>query len=155
MSIKALVLYHSQEHGNTKVMAEAVAAGLKEGGCDVEMFNTNEGRYDIKKFSTYKCVAIGSPDYYSYIAGGLKMFIDDHYIADVNNKMQGLKEKPFVLFCTHGGGGRVKEIMPRLFGRIGTQVGEVIDCMGKPDANIQKKCRELGNKLVEEVKKRK
>lgn len=150
---KALVLYHSQEYGNTRVMAEAVAAGLKDGGCDVDMFNTNDGRFDINNFPAYNCVAIGSPDYYSYIAGGLKMFMDDHYIADVRRGLKDLTDKPFILFCTHGGGGSVKEVMPRLFSRIGTQVGEIISCMGRPDANTQKKCRDLGKKLAEVAKK--
>ena len=69
---KALVLYHSQEHGNTAEMAEAVAEGLRAEGCEVDSFNTNDGRFDVTRFPKYDCVAFGSPDYYSYIAGGLK-----------------------------------------------------------------------------------
>jgi hypothetical protein len=38
--------HHSQEFMNTARMAEAVAEGLLEAGCEVELFNTNEGRYD-------------------------------------------------------------------------------------------------------------
>ena len=45
--VKALVLYHSQEFGNTAAMAEAVAEGLQDAGCEVDLFNTNEGRFDI------------------------------------------------------------------------------------------------------------
>ena len=74
---KALVIYHSQEFGNTAAMAQAVAEGLKAAGCEVDMFNTNDGRFDITRFPQYDCAAIGSPDYYSYIAGGLKTFMDD------------------------------------------------------------------------------
>ena len=44
------------------------------------------------------CAAFGSPDYYSYVAGNLKQFMDDHYIADVRKGMQGLKGKPYALF---------------------------------------------------------
>ena len=117
--VKALVLFHSQEHMNTAQMAEAVAEGLREAGCEVDLFNTNDGRYDIAEFPQYDCVAFGSPDYYSYVAGGLKMFMDDHYIADVRKGMQGLKGKPYALFCSHGGGGRVREVMVSLFKRIG------------------------------------
>ena len=47
----------------------------------------------------------GTKGYYSYVAGNLKQFMDDHYIADVRKGMQGLKGKPYVLFyacsCTH------------------------------------------------------
>jgi hypothetical protein len=43
-------------------MAEAVAEGLKEAGCEVDLFNTNEGRFDITQFPQYDCAAFGSPD---------------------------------------------------------------------------------------------
>ena len=80
---KALVLYHSQEFGNTGAMAEAVAEGLRTAGYETTLFNTDEGRYDVTQFPQYDCVAFGSPDYFSYIAGGLKTFMDDHYVHDV------------------------------------------------------------------------
>ncbi len=62
---KAIVLYHSQEYGNTAAMAEAVAEGLRAKGCEITLFNTNEGRYDVTEFPQYDCAAFGSPDYYS------------------------------------------------------------------------------------------
>ena len=51
--VKALVLYHSQEFGNTAAMAEAVAEGLQDAGCEVDLFNTNEGRFDVTQFPQY------------------------------------------------------------------------------------------------------
>jgi multimeric flavodoxin WrbA len=98
---KALVLFHSQAFGNTAPMAEAVAEGLREAGCEVDLFNTNDGRYDVTHFPQYDCAAFGSPDYYSYVAGNLKQFMDDHYIANVRKGMQELKDKPYVLFYSH------------------------------------------------------
>ena len=148
---KALVLYHSQEYGNTNEMAKAIADGLKESGCVVDLFNTNDGRFDITRFPQYDGIAIGSPDYYSYIAGGLKMFIDDHYIYDVRKKLKGLRDKPFVLFYSHGGGGRVKDIMPRIFNRIGTLVGEPVGSMGRPDQNIIEMCKALRRELAKAI----
>jgi len=148
---KALVLYHSQEFGNTAEMARAIADGLMEGGCMVDLFNTNDGRYNVTRFPQYDCVAFGSPDYYSYIAGGLKVFMDDHYIFDVHNKLKGLRNKPFVLFYSHGGGGNVKDIMPRIFSRIGTLVGEPVGCMGRPDKNVLERCKALGRELAKAV----
>jgi len=94
--------------------AEAVAEGLRDAGCEVDLFNTNEGRYDMTRLPQYDCVAIDSPDYYSYIVGRLKMFMDDHYIYDVRKGLKGLKDRPYVLFYSHGGGGRVKDNM-RIF----------------------------------------
>ena len=144
---KALVLYHSQDFGNTGKMAQAVADGLRNSGCEVDLFNTNDGRLDITRFAQYDCVAFGSPDYYSYIAGGLKVFLDDHFIADVRRKTPGLREKPFALFVSHGNTGKVKELMPKLFARIGMQVGELVWCTRTPDEGTLAKCRELGREL--------
>lgn len=146
--VKALVLYHSQEFGNTGFMAEAVAEGLRSSGCDVDLFNTDEGRYDITLFPQYDCVAIGSPDYYSYIAGGIKTFMDDHYIYDVRKGLEGLKDKPYVLFYSHGGGGRVIDTMQRIFQRIGTLIGEPVGSRGKPDTEALELCKTLGKKLA-------
>jgi len=33
--VKALILFHSQDYGNTGMMADAVAEGLREAGCEV------------------------------------------------------------------------------------------------------------------------
>ena len=148
---KALVLYHSQEFGNTAAMAEAVAEGLRAAGCEVDNFNTNDGRFDVTRFPQYDCAAFGSPDYYSYIAGGLKTFMDDHYIYDVRKGLTGLREKPYVLFYSHGGGGRVKETMERIFRRVGTLVGEPVGSRGRPDKQVLESCRALGKELGETI----
>jgi flavorubredoxin len=148
---KALVLYHSQEFMNTAPMAVAVAEGLREAGCEVDLFNTNEGRFDIIQFPQYDCAAFGSPDYYSYVAGNLKQFMDDHYIADVRQGMQGLKDKPYVLFYSHGGGGRVVDAMKRIFRRVGTLVGEPVASRGYPSPRVLEECRALGKMLGEIV----
>ena len=145
---KALVLYHSQEFGHTADMAQAVAEGLREGGYTVDLFNTNDGRFDVAGFPQYDCVAFGSPDYYGYIAGGLKTFMDDHYISDVHKKLKGLRNKPFAAFYSHGGGGNVKDVMPRIFGRIGRLVGEPVGCMGRPNKKVLEACKALGRELA-------
>ncbi|HUV45025.1 MAG TPA: flavodoxin domain-containing protein [Dehalococcoidales bacterium] len=149
--VRALVLYHSQEFGNTAAMAKAVAEGLRELGCEVDLFNTDDGRFDVTQFPKYDCVAFGSPDYYSYIAGGLKTFMDDHYIYDVRKGLEGLKEKPYALFYSHGGGGRVIDAMLRIFRRVGTLTGEPVGSRGKPDPEVLEECRTLGRELAEAV----
>jgi flavorubredoxin len=65
--------------------------------------------------------------------------------------MQGLKGKPYALFCSHGGGGRVREVMPRLFTRIGTQVGELVASLRRPSPEVLEQCRALGKALAESV----
>ena len=103
--MKALIIYHSQQHGNTGKMAEAVAEGFGEGAT---LWNTNDERFDVTKVPEYNCIAVGTPDYFSYMAGTLKTFMDDIYIAE-RKGVKGITGKPVGLFFSHGGGGRAKE----------------------------------------------
>jgi flavorubredoxin len=145
-----LILYHSQEYGNTAAMAQAVAEGARVAGADVTLVNTNERRLDIDLYRRFDAVAFGSPDYYSYVAGGLKVFVDDWYIARRSDP-QGLENKPYGLFYSHGGGGRVRGPFQQLFGRMGSQVGQTIESYGRPNDAVLEACRELGQKLAEAV----
>ena len=149
-----LVLYHSQEYGNTEAMAEAVADGARSAGAKVTLVNTNEKRLDIEQFRRFDVVAFGSPDYYSYIAGGLKVFVDDFYIARKTNR-QGLEDKPYGLFYSHGGGGRVREPFEKLFSmmKLGAKIGETIESNGSPNSKVLEECRELGKQLVGKIEK--
>jgi multimeric flavodoxin WrbA len=149
--VKALVLYHSQEFGNTGLMAKAVAEGLRSAGCDVNTWNTDEGRYDVTEFPKYDCVAIGTPDYYSYVAGGLKTFMDDFYVHEVRKGLKGLRDKPYALFYSHGGGGRVKNALG-VFKRVGRLIGDPVGCCKAPDEATLMNLRALGVELAEAVK---
>ncbi|HHN46506.1 MAG TPA: FprA family A-type flavoprotein [Planctomycetes bacterium] len=150
--MKALVLYHSQEAGNTAAMADAVAEGLRSAGAHVALHNTNDARFDVEEFAQYDCVAIGSPDYYSYVAGGLKMFLDDHHIASEIKGMPRLKDKPYALFYSHGGGGKVKKPLEDLFKRIGKKVGDTVESKGKPEGKVLETCKALGAQLAAAVR---
>jgi len=145
-----LVLYHTQEHGNTGAMAEAVAEGARGAGADVTLVNTNETRLDLDTYRTFDAVAFGSPDYYSYIAGGLKVFLDDWHIAKQSNP-GGLTGKPYALFYSHGGGGKVRGPLEKLFAGAGTQVGQTVESKGAPDAAVLAACRQLGADLANAV----
>ncbi len=149
-----IVLYHSQEFGNTLAMAEAIAEGAKASGVEVTLINTNEKRFDVEQFRNFDAVAFGSPDYWGYIAGGLKVFVDDFYIARKSNR-QGLIDKPYGLFYSHGGGGTVLRPFEDLFNlmRIGSKVGKTIESYGKPDNSVLKECHELGRQLAETTKR--
>jgi flavorubredoxin len=73
------------------------------------------------------------------------------HIADVRKGMQGLKGKPYALFCSHGGGSRVREVMVSLFRRVGTQVGPPMASRGRPSPQVLEQCRVLGKALGESV----
>jgi multimeric flavodoxin WrbA len=145
-----LVLYHSQEYGNTAAMARAIGEGARAAGADVTLVNTNEQRLDPEQYRDFDAVAFGSPDYWSYIAGGLKVFIDDWYIAR-KSSCRGLEGKPYGLFYSHGGGGRVRGPLEELFGRMGWQVGETIESYGRANRAVLDTCHELGRKLADAV----
>jgi NAD(P)H dehydrogenase (quinone) len=143
-----LILYHSQEYGNTAAMAEAIGEGARVAGAEVTLVNTNEKRLDVEQYRRFDAVAFGSPDYYSYIAGGLKVFVDDWYIAGKSNR-QGLEDKPYGLFYSHGGGGAVRGPFEELFSRMGSQVGKTIESYLRPNDTVLAACRELGRQLAD------
>lgn len=144
-----LVLYHSQEHGNTRAMAEAVAEGARAAGATVSLVNTNETRVGMDVYRRADAVAFGTPDYFSYLAGGLKMFLDDWLIAKRKpGGGEGLDGKPYALFYSHGGGGKVREPMETLFKRVGSKVGTTVESRGAPDAKTLDACRALGREIA-------
>ena len=71
---KVLVVYHSLG-GNTRMMAQAIAEGARTvSGATVEVKTGLEAI--AEDLLGCDAVALGSPDYFSYIAGGLKDFFD-------------------------------------------------------------------------------
>lgn len=146
-----LVLYHSQEHGNTKAMAKSVAEGAKAAGAKVTLVNTDQARMDLEAYRKFDAVAFGTPDYYSYIAGGLKVFLDDWYIAKQADPKR-LDGKRYALFYSHGGGGAVRGVFEKLFACMGTKVGETVESCGRPGAAILGTCKKLGEQLAKSVK---
>jgi multimeric flavodoxin WrbA len=145
---KIIVIYHSQQYGNTKILAEALAEGVREAGGEVNLINTNERRVTLEEFLSSDALAIGTPDYFSYVAGTIKTFFDDIYLWDQSGKP--VKGKPAVFFCSHGGGGgKVKQPFESLAHRFFQQVGETVSS-GRPISDgAKKKCRELGKELIQ------
>jgi multimeric flavodoxin WrbA len=150
---KIIVIYHSQQFGNTKVLAEALAEGVREVGAEVNLINTNERRVTLEEFLAADAVAIGTPDYFSYVAGTIKTFFDDIYLWDQSG--ESVKGKAAVLFCSHGGGGgKVRQPFESLTHRFFQQVGETVTS-GRPISDeAKKKCHRLGKELVKDLDKR-
>jgi len=146
-----LVLYHSQEYGNTALMAEAVAEGARSAGADVTPINANERRITLDEYRAFDAVAFGTPDYFSYFAGTMKVFLDDWYIAKKTNPAR-LSDKPYALFLSHGGGGRAKQPFEDLFKQMGTKVGNTVISTGRPTPATLEACRALGRQLAQAVR---
>ena len=150
---KIIVIYHSQQYGNTKILAEALAEGAREAGAEVSLINTNERRLTLEEFLATDAVAIGTPDYFSYVAGTIKTFFDDIYLWDQSGK--SVKGKPAVLFFSCGGGGKVKQPFESLVQRFFQQVGETVGSERPISNEAKKKCLTLGKELVKNLSHRK
>ena len=148
---KILVIYHSQQFGNTRMLAEALAVGVREAGADADLINTNEHRITMKEFMSADAVALGTPDYFSYVAGTIKTLFDDIYLWDRAGEQ--VKGKPAVLFLSHGGGGRVREPLNSFAQRFFTKVGETAEFQRPIDEDAKRACHELGKQLVGSLNK--
>ncbi len=143
---KILVVYHSQQFGNTKELAEALAEGSREAGAEVELVNTNERRITLEEFMAADGVALGTPDYFSYLAGTIKSLFDDMYLWDQSG--QPVKGKRAALFFSHGGGGKVREPFEYLARRFFHQVGETLESKRPVSDEAKKKGQALGKELA-------
>jgi multimeric flavodoxin WrbA len=101
-----MVMYHSGT-GNTRKLAELVADGARSvKGTEVKLVAA--GELNLAEAAKADGYAIGSPDYFSYVAGEVKAFFDK-ILND--GRFTG---KPYVGFGTHGGGGKVLGVLETL-----------------------------------------
>ena len=147
---KIMFIYHSQQFGDTKTLAEALAEGVRESGAEIESLSSNERRITLNELLTADGVALGTPDYYSYVAGTIKTFFDDLYLWDKSG--ESVKGKPAALFFSHGGGGRVREPFEYLTGRFFEQVGKTVESRRPSSEEAKDQCRALGKELVKRLK---
>jgi flavorubredoxin len=140
---KILIIYHSQT-GNTEAMAKAIAEGGEKARATVTLKKAVDAGVD--DLLNCDAVVIGTPNYFSYMAGMVKDFFDRVW-ATVREQMAN---KPYALFGSYGGGGMpaiesVEKIceglgMKRMYDSIGVQ--------RQPTAENLKACKELGGKLA-------
>ena len=142
-----MVIYYSKT-GNTRKMAELVAEGAgQDGAHSVQLVDVQDLESD--DLLAADGFAFGSPDYYTYIAGHLKVIFDDV----LRNKPQ-LKGKPFVGFVSHGGGGGALESLENLAQAkvIGLKkVAQGLKCKEAPEGADAEACRQLGVALAKAV----
>jgi NAD(P)H dehydrogenase (quinone) len=149
---KVLVIFHSQRAGNTKALAEAVADGIKKAGADAELLNTNERRVTKDEFLSADAFAIGTPDYFSYIAGTIKTLFDDIYLWDLAD--EPVKGKPAVFFISHSGGGRARDSLESFARKLFEKVGETVECEPPVGEKAKRAAFKLGKELVSSITER-
>jgi multimeric flavodoxin WrbA len=143
---KILVVYHSQS-GHTKKMAERVAkgAGSIKG---VEVVLNRAADTTLNDFLACDGIAIGSPEYFGYMAGMIKDLFDRTY-----DEARGRKEifkKPYVLFISAGNDGRgaLTAIERILIGYQFKKVYEPVVARGDIDEGILARCEEMGKTIA-------
>ena len=139
-----LVVFHSQS-GNTGAAAEAVAQGARDvSGTEVVL----KEALAATKEDLLSCdaLAVGTPDYFSYMAGGLKDFFDRTYYPTQGS----VTEKPCGIFVTHGGGGKAVESVQSICRSFKFKtVGEPVLVKNAPSAEARTRLVELGRLLAE------
>ncbi len=143
---KILVLYHTQA-GHTEKMAETVAKGARSiKGVEVVLKEArNAAAQDLLECDG---LAIGSPEYFGYMAGIIKDFFDRTY-----NELRGRREifkKPYVVFISAGNDGRgaLSNIERICIGYQFKKVYDPVIARGEIGQDILIKCEELGKTIA-------
>jgi multimeric flavodoxin WrbA len=141
---KVLIVYHTLS-GNTEKMAKAFAEGAKSvQGTEVVVKKALDAT--LEDLLGCDAIALGSADYFSYIAGALKDFLDRTFYPS-QGKVVG---KPYAAFATGGRGGEVAlEVLDRLCGSFKFKKAvEGVAVAGAPPAEVLAKCAEAGKELA-------
>ncbi len=141
---RVLVVYHSLG-GQTKAMAEAVAEGARSAaGTEVVVKTGLEATID--DLLACDAIALGSPDYFSYMAGGMKDFFDRTYYPS-QGKVTG---KPAAAFGSAGGPPTtVLKVLEQAIGWFKLhKVADSVGTSGSISSGVLDECRELGRKLA-------
>ncbi len=107
---KFVILYFSKE-GNTYQLAKRFWDIFREfipNKYEIEMMKTQE--IDIGILRESIGIIVGSPDYYGYVSGQIKIFFDE-----ILEYKKDFKNKPAIGFITHGGGGEATKPLQTLF----------------------------------------
>lgn len=140
-----LIVYHSQS-GNTERMAEEVARGVRSiEGVKVNLKKAGEAVLD----DLLNCdgLAVGSPEYFGYMAGMVKDFFDRTYYPA---RKAGMFKKPYVVFVSAGndGAGALSHIERIGLGYPLKKVYNPVIAKGNVTDEILEACFELGQTIA-------
>jgi len=141
---RVLIVYHTLS-GNTEKMAQAYAEGAKNvQGTEVVLKKALDAT--LEDLLGCDAIALGSADYFSYIAGALKDFFDRTFYPSLG-KVAG---KPYAAFATGGRGGETTlEVLDRLCSSFKFKKAvDGVSVAGAPSPEILAKCNEAGKKLA-------
>ena len=153
---KVTIVYDTM-HGSTTAMAQAIAEGVMEGGCEVKFCLLKDGRYEgthrsdvVTDVLDSKAIIVGSStlqdEYLPTVAGFMS------YLRGLQPGRLTQKKKGFA-FGSHGGhGGAVKLIDADLKAAGIELFREPIEVFYRPDESDIKICHDAGKAIAEAVK---
>jgi NAD(P)H dehydrogenase (quinone) len=153
---KGIVIYYSRS-GNTKEMAEIIAAAMNEADLPTECKSVSEVK--AEDLLAFDAIVVGSPTYYGQMATPIKQLFDDS-VAN-HGKLDGKVGAAFSSAANIGGGNEttIMGIINAMLiaGMVvggdpqGDHYGPV--SIGKPDQRVKTQCRRRGQRIAELTKK--
>lgn len=143
---KILVLYHSQS-GRTARLAREVAEGVSAVD-GVELALKTAAQAGLDDLLACHGLAIGSPEYFGYMAGAVKDFFDRTY--ELARGRKEVFKKPYVVFVSAGndGSGALGHIERIALGFQLKKVQEPVIAVGEITPEHLERCRLLGQTLA-------
>lgn len=137
-----LIIYHSQS-GSTRQMADAVVRGI-ESVDNVTAILKPAHLATLEDLLSCSGLAIGSPEYFGYMAGQVKDFFDRTYYPA--RKSKKIFKKPYVAFISAGndGTGALVSIERIALGYPLKKVYEPVVAKGRITDDVLTRCEELG-----------
>ncbi len=130
------------------MLAQAVAEGVKETGQAEPLLKraADAGAQDLKECAAF---VICSPEYFGYMAGGVKDFFDRTYEELKDEPC--VHKKPFAVVISAGndGSGALTHIERICRGYRLKKVQKAIVCKGRVTERHISDCRELGSTVAE------
>lgn len=152
-----LVIYYSKS-GNTEKVAQELGDALThliqaKIIQDVQVVVKKVTDVSVQEFVDASGVAIGTPDYFSYMAGQVKILFDE--LWERRDEVAG---KPVMGFVSHGGGGKATKSladMAKHFKWKGTlgKWGFAFGIEGAPDEKANRTIRVAAEMFLAEVVK--
>ena len=140
---KILIIYHSQS-GNTEKMAKAIRDGATSAGATVSLKKAANATAD--DMLNCDAVVLGTPNYFSYMAGAVKDFFDRTFFT-LRGKVDG---KPYAIFGSYGGGKDAAiNTLDKMCDGLGLKkAAESVGAQREPSSEALEQCKALGAKMA-------
>lgn len=139
-----LIVYHSQS-GNTENLSQALEEGAAR-VCDVTVVRKRALSTTAGDLRNCRILVICSPEYFGYMAGGVKDLFDRCY-EQVREQMTG-KSYAVVICAGNDGTGALTSIERIMAGFRMKKVQEPIVCRGEISRELRSRCEQLGETLA-------